>query len=75
MSSSWDWNWVPPRNHTMHSFLLQKWRQSYSADTFATQQQKEWFTLNRHINGHNNTHGIMKILTQFKIISCITLKS
>jgi len=25
----------------MHGFLLQKRRQSYSSDTFATQQQKE----------------------------------
>jgi len=41
MSSHWDWNWVPPRNHTMHGFLLQNGRQSYSSDTFATQQQKE----------------------------------
>jgi len=36
---------------------------------------EEWFTLNRHVNGQNNTHGIMKKPMQFKIISCITLKS
>jgi hypothetical protein len=36
---------------------------------------EEWFTLNGHVNGQNNTHGIMKISMQFKIISCMTLKS